>query len=112
MSNALNSENAFGRFCLSTFVSVPMGLMLWGLVVMKYWLWFIAPVFSMEVLAYGQAVGLAAVVQLLRIKNAKGDDASYSAILDHMLWVIVAVPVMLGIGWVTHLLTNIHLSFG
>lgn len=90
----------FGIICASI-LSIIIGIVLGGVLVMKFWEWFINPVFHVGLLSLGQSVGISTFITLFKTTsfNKKSDvDASVSIVSS-----ITYQLFLLGFGWIISL---------
>lgn len=90
----------FGTICAYLF-SFSIGIILGGLLVMKFWEWFINPVFNLGLLSLTQAIGLSVFITLFKTvsfgKKEKADLGSLIALS------ITYQVILLGFGWIISL---------
>lgn len=80
------------------FFGLVISILLGGLLVFKFWSWFIIPVFDVQPLIFGQAVGLSTVLSLFRL-SVSTQKPDYGT-AELMLSTILTELLLLGFGWV------------
>lgn len=89
-----------GKFTLGL-ISIVLGVLLGGLIVMNFWTWFIVPVFNLKVLTFGNAIGISTFLTLFKTANiGQKTDVSSSTIL---LTSLVYQLLIFGSGWIVSL---------
>lgn len=78
-----------------------IGILLGGLLVMKFWSWFIVPTFGIDLLTFGQAVGLSVFITLFKSVNFNKESDHSPQLL--MISLIVYQLLLLGFGWIISL---------
>jgi len=70
-----------------------------GLVLYKFWVWFVLPVFTeLPEISFGQAVGLMFVISLFKATSGSSKDEDGSS----LIMVLASPPLMLVIGAIAH----------
>lgn len=90
----------FGIICASI-LSIVIGIVLGGVLVMKFWEWFINPVFYIGLLSLGQAVGISSFITLF--KTVSFDKKSDVGTMTVMISSVVYQSLLLGLGWIISL---------
>ena len=90
---------AFGKF-IAGLVSVFLLIIFRGYVLVKYWVWFILPVFPLREIRIIEAIGLSAFVGFLWYHKQveKEDEEWWKKILEGFIVVLV----LWGMGWIIH----------
>lgn len=90
----------FGTICAYLF-SFSIGILLGGVLVMKFWEWFINPVFNLGLLSLTQAIGLSVFITLFKtVSYEKKDNAdSWTRIYLPIIYKVI----LLGFGWIISL---------
>lgn len=90
----------FGIICASI-LSIIIGIVLGGVLVMKFWEWFINPVFHIGLLSLGQAVGISTFITLFKTTsfNEKSDVDASVAVVSSIIYQLF----LLGFGWIISL---------
>lgn len=108
---------SFSKFVCSLALSV-VGSILGGLVLTKYWAWFIVPVFrELPHLTHGQGIGISLTVSFFlvgvtvavgEVKTAvrKSEDTWLEVIGRQIGMVVIGYPFMLFAGWLWHLVLS------
>lgn len=82
-------------------VALLYGAVSWGLVMYKFWGWFLLPVFpSLPSLTFAQAMGLAVFIGLFHTVQTQVIKKEYKDELQGLLLPIVAPWVTLFFGWI------------
>lgn len=95
---------AFGKMMLGI-----MGVfcLIWirGLVLVKFWVWFIIPIFAeLKPLYFMQAIGLSMFVSLLTSKsNTKKEERPFKDIITSVLTSIIVILLAFLMGYFVHL---------
>ena len=87
----------------SFFITVIVGAILSGFVLMKFWAWFIVPIFSLPTLTVVQAIGLGFIIRWLTHEKEVDEDKDFVEILIMSLKGIVSLGVAFFMGWIIHL---------
>lgn len=82
-------------------ISIVLGVLLGGVIVMNFWEWFIAPVFSLRILTFGNAIGISTCLTLFKTANfgQKKEVSSSTILLSSLIYQLL----MLGTGWIVSL---------
>lgn len=90
----------FGIICASI-LSIVIGIVLGGVIVMKFWEWFINPVFHVGLLSLGQAIGISTFITLFKATsfNKKSDVDTSVALVSSIIYQLF----LLGFGWIISL---------
>lgn len=90
----------FGIICASI-LSIVIGIVLGGVLVMKFWEWFINPVFYIGLLSLGQSVGISTFITLFKTTsfNKKSDVDASVAVVSSIIYQLF----LLGFGWIISL---------
>jgi len=85
-------------------IGVLYGAASWGLVMYKFWYWFLLPVFpSLPHVTFAHAVGLAVFVGLFHTVQSQVIKKEYKDETQGMVLAIIAPWVTLVFGWLIHL---------
>lgn len=90
----------FGIICASI-LSIVIGIVLGGVLVMKFWEWFINPVFHVGLLSLGKAVGISTFITLF--KTGSLDKKSDVGTMTVMISSVIYQSLLLGLGWIISL---------
>jgi len=83
--------------------AVAYGAMSWGLVMYKFWYWFLLPVFpSLPQINYIQALGLAVFIGLFHTVQSQVIKEEYKDETRSMALSLLAPWVTLMLGWLIH----------
>lgn len=98
---------AFGKFC-ATIILILVSTITGGWVFMKLWSWFVSPLFNLQELSLVQALGLGIMLSFACKPMPKYDPEekkkSFSDNVGQVLFVVITYFVILGMGWIIHLL--------
>lgn len=90
----------FGTICPYLF-SFAIDIILGGVLVMKFWEWFINPVFNIGLLNLTQAIGLSVFITLFKtVSFGKKDKADLGVLIASSITYQV---ILLGFGWIISL---------
>lgn len=81
---------------------VIYGIFSWGLVLYKFWYWFLLPVFTtLPSINFWQAIGLCLFVSLFKNHNSQTIKKEYRE--DNAVYTSIIAPwIVLFIGWIIH----------
>ena len=84
------------------FIIIIYDALSWGLVTMKFWFWFLLPVFpELPELTFPLAVGLAFFISLFKNHMT---TTSKNDIIDNLTTLIVTPWIVLVVGWIIYML--------
>jgi len=84
---------------------IVIAIMISGFVLMRIWGWFIVPVFPLEYLLYGQAVGLAMFISLaMKSTTPTSKSTDFGDIMMEFFISILYTGFVFGFAWITHLI--------
>jgi len=82
-------------------ISFFYGVLSWGLVVWKYWYWFLIPVFpALPALTFLQAIGIMCFISLFKTHPSQVLKDEYTDKLKGLILSIIAPWFTLLIGWI------------
>lgn len=85
-------------------IAILYGSVSWGLVMYKFWSWFLLPVFpTLPNITFNQAIGLAIFVGLFHNVQSLTIKKEYKDETHERLVIIIAPWITLAFGWVIHL---------
>lgn len=94
------------RACITIFLlsfALVVGLLMDGLVVYKFWSWFIVTVFDLPNLLYWQAVGISLIVSYMTYHHTEDDTATTVQIASRTFFHALFYPlIMLGLGAIVY----------
>lgn len=86
-------------------ISVIYGALVWGLVMYKFWGWFVLPIFTnLPAIEFKQAVGLAVFIGLFHTVQSQVLKKEYKDETQSIILPIIAPWVTLIIGWLVHII--------
>lgn len=84
-------------------LAIVYGALTWGLVVSKFWVWFLLPVFpDLPAITFVQAIGLSLFIGLFHTVNTQVVQKEYKDETQGTILVVIAPWVTLGFGWIVH----------
>lgn len=82
-------------------ISIVIGVILGGLIVMNFWEWFIYPVFNFKMLTYSESVGISVFLTLLKTASytQKPTVETHITVITSLIYQLL----ILGFGWLISL---------
>jgi hypothetical protein len=103
----MNKDNETFLSCLGAIgiviILVPLSIIMRGWVLSIMWGWFIVPLFGLPALTIPYAIGVSAVIALLKgssTDNKKDDKKALEKFLEALFVAFVAPLITLGFGWI------------
>jgi len=83
--------------------AIIYGALSWGLVVSKFWVWFLLPVFpALPAISFAQAIGLSFFIGLFHTVNTQVIQKEYKDETQGAILAVIAFWITLLVGWIVH----------
>lgn len=90
-------------FIIIMAIAIAYGTLSWGLVMYKFWYWFLLPVFpALPQITYVHAIGLIMFIQLFHTVQTQVIKKEYKEETTGSILAVIAPWVTLLLGWIVH----------
>lgn len=94
---------SLGKLVVSIFVDF-IGVLIAGLLVLKFWMWFLHDMFDVFSIDFKQAIAVSFLLMLVKLRAPKVDEKSdFSEIIERAITMWFTYLAALGLGWIAHM---------
>lgn len=94
---------AFGKFITGLILTIFLTIV-GGFVLVKFWDWFIIPIFQFKSLTLIQAIGLSYFISYIKTTFKRNEDEfDFVKMISQMIFSLIMFVLLFGIGYIIHL---------